>query len=106
MSRKKSNTYVNCSSFTADGMVVTGWQKLFTSEPNAVYVGDITYLPTTYDHWPYLNVWIDLFSRSVVGSKVDIHMEKSLVVDSLSQAVHKRRPGKGLIIHSDRGGLV
>lgn len=76
----------------------------FPSEPNAVYVGDITYLPTTYGQWLYLNVWIDLFSRSVVGWKVDAHMEESLVVDSLSLAVHKRSPGKGLIIHSDRGG--
>lgn len=31
-------------------------------------------------------------------------MEESLVVDSLKQAVHKRIPDKGLIIHSDRGG--
>jgi transposase InsO family protein len=76
----------------------------FPSEPNVVYVGDITYLPTTYGSWLYLNVWIDLFSRSVVGWKVDTHMEESLVVDSLKQAVHKRSPKKGLIIHSDRGG--
>ena len=59
---------------------------------------------TTYGQWLYLNVWIDLFSRSVVGWKVDTHMEESLVVDSLKQAVHKRSPDKGLIIHSDRGG--
>lgn len=76
----------------------------FPSEPNEVYVGDITYLPTTYGQWLYLNVWIDLFSRSVVGWKVDTHMEESLVVDSLKQAMYKRRPEKGLIIHSDRGG--
>lgn len=76
----------------------------FPTQPNQVYVGDITYLPTTYGQWLYLNVWIDLFSRSVVGWKVDTHMEDSLVVDSLKQAVHKRSPDKGLIIHSDRGG--
>lgn len=76
----------------------------FPSQPNQIYVGDITYLSTTYGQWLYLNVWIDLFSRSVVGWKVDTHMEESLVVDSLKQALHKRRPEKGLIIHSDRGG--
>lgn len=76
----------------------------FPSRPDEVYVGDITYLPTTYGQWLYLNVWIDLFSRSVVGWKVDIHMEEALVEDSLKQAVHKRSPVKGLIIHSDRGG--
>lgn len=76
----------------------------FPSEPNEVYVGDITYLPTTYGQWLYLNVWIDLFSRCVVGWKIDTHMEESLVVGSLKQAVHKRSPKRGLIIHSDRGG--
>ena len=76
----------------------------FPCGPNAVYVGDITYLPTTYGQWLYLNVWIDLFSRSVVGWKVDTHMEESLVVGSLKQAMHKRSPDKGLIVHPDRGG--
>ncbi len=27
---------------------------------NQVYVGDITFLPTTYGEWLYLNVWMDL----------------------------------------------
>lgn len=76
----------------------------FPSEPNEVFVGDITYLPTTYGQWLYLNVWIDLFSRTVVGWKVDTHMEESLVIDSLNHALVKRRPRKGIIIHSDRGG--
>ena len=72
--------------------------------PNRVYVGDITYLPTTYGQWLYLNVWIDLYSRLVVGWKVDDNMEDTLVIDSLNQAVHKRSPLSGLIVHSDRGG--
>jgi len=41
----------------------------FPSGPDDVYVGDITYLPTTYGQWLYLNVWIDLFSGSVVDGK-------------------------------------
>lgn len=72
--------------------------------PNRVYVGDITYLPTTYGQWLYLNVWIDLYSRYVVGWKIDTHMEESLVIESLEQALYKRTPAAGLIIHSDRGG--
>lgn len=74
------------------------------SAPNSVYVGDITYLPTTYGPWLYLNVWIDLYSRLVVGWKVDDNMEDTLAIDSLNQAVYKRRPTSGLIVHSDRGG--
>jgi putative transposase len=74
------------------------------SAPNSVYVGDITYLPTTYGQWLYLNVWIDLYSRFVVGWKVDDNMEDTLAIDSLNQAVYKRRPTPGLIVHSDRAG--
>lgn len=72
--------------------------------PNSVYVGDITYLPTTYGQWLYLNVWIDLYSRFVVGWKVDDNMEDTLAIDSLNQAVDKRTPPSGLIVHSDRAG--
>jgi hypothetical protein len=49
--------------------------------PDSVYVGDITYLPTTYGQWLYLNVWIDLFSRFVVGWKVADNMENSIAMD-------------------------
>lgn len=76
----------------------------FPAAPNRVYVGDITYLPTTYGQWLYLNVWIDLYSRYVVGWKVDTTMEDALVVHSLKQALYKRNPPSGMIVHSDRGG--
>jgi putative transposase len=76
----------------------------FPSQPDEVYVGDITYLPASNGQWFYLNVWIDLFSRRVVGWKVDTQMEENLVVDSLRQALCKRNPAAGLIVHSDRGG--
>lgn len=79
-------------------------QMGFPVAPNRVYVGDITYLPTTYGHWLYLNVWIDLYSRYVVGWKVDTNMEDALVVHSLKQALYKRSPPSGVIVHSDRGG--
>jgi len=69
-----------------------------------VYVGDITYLPTTNGEWLYLMVWMDLFSRRICGWKVEEHMEESLVIDALMQAFKKRFPAKGLITHSDRGG--
>jgi len=72
--------------------------------PNRVYVGDITYLPTTYGQWLYLNTWMDLYSRIIVGWKIDTHMQESLVIDSLQKALYKRQPAPELIVHSDRGG--
>lgn len=72
------------------------------SEPNRVYVGDITYI-WTEEGWLYLAVLIDLYSRAVVGWSMSARMKSSLVVDALEMAVKKRSPKSGLILHSDRG---
>lgn len=66
------------------------------------YVGDITYIPTR-EGWLYLAVFIDLCSRTVVGWSMDSRMKASLVNDALNMAIWKRRPDKGLLVHSDRG---
>ncbi len=76
----------------------------FPTAMGQVYVGDITYLPTTNGEWLYLMVWMDLFSRRICGWKVEEHMEDSLVIEALQQAFYKRHPAPGLIAHSDRGG--
>jgi len=70
--------------------------------PNRVWVGDITYIPTR-EGWLYLAFLADLFSRAVVGWKVSDSLDASLVVDTLAQAITRRRPPQGLIVHHDRG---
>lgn len=70
--------------------------------PNQVYVGDITYIPTQ-EGWLYLAVVLDLFSRQVVGWSMNERMKASLVNDALLMAIWKRKPGKGMISHTDRG---
>lgn len=70
--------------------------------PNQAYVGDITYIPTQ-EGWLYLAVVIDLFSRRVVGWAMEENMKASLVNKALLMALWKRKPGKGLIWHTDRG---
>ena len=75
----------------------------FTSEvPDKVWVSDITYLATR-SGWLYLTVIIDLFSRMVVGWALSSSLSHEMVVAALKRAVRKRRPGKGLVFHSDRG---
>lgn len=69
---------------------------------NRVWVGDITYV-RTWAGWLYLAVVIDLFSRRVVGWAIADHMRTELVLSALSMANTARRPGPGLIFHSDRG---
>ncbi len=71
-------------------------------EPDRVYVGDITYIPTA-EGWLYLAVLIDLCSRMVVGWAMSARMTVDLVEDALKMAIWKRRPSKGLMVHHDRG---
>jgi len=70
--------------------------------PDTVWCSDITYL-WTMEGWLYLAVVIDLYSRKVVGWAMSSSMKASLVTDALSMAYWRRKPGKGLIHHSDRG---
>lgn len=72
------------------------------SEPDRVWVSDITYI-WTIEGWLYLAVILDLFSRKVVGWSISQRINRKLVIDALGMAVWLRRPGPGLIFHSDRG---
>jgi putative transposase len=69
---------------------------------NACWAGDITYV-RTWEGWMYLATVIDLASRRVVGWAMADHMRAELVCAALEMAVGRRRPGPGLIFHSDRG---
>lgn len=72
--------------------------------PNQVWVSDITYLPLASGQWLYLAVWMDLWSRRVVGWCLADHMRDELVIIALRRALLGRQPADGLILHSDRGG--
>ena len=77
-------------------------REFTTSSPNRVWVSDITYLWSRAG-WLYLTVFLDLFSRLVVGWCVSTSLGHEMVLRALSQAIGKRRPSAGLLIHSDRG---
>jgi putative transposase len=70
--------------------------------PNQVWVGDITYLPSR-SGWLYLTVFIDLFSRLVVGWAVSTSLGHEAVLEALYRAIWRRKPPAGLMIHTDRG---
>ena len=78
--------------------------KEFPKAVNKVWVGDITYIPLAGGQWAYLAVWMDLFSRNVIGWHIDDNMEEGLILAALKKALVKRKIEDGLIIHSDRGG--
>ena len=69
---------------------------------NSYYVGDITYIATC-EGWLYLATVIDLYSRRVVGWGMEDNMKSELVNKALLMAIGKRKPGVGLVWHTDRG---
>ena len=76
-------------------------QRDFTaSSPDRVWVSDITYIATA-SGWLYLTVFIDLFSRMVVGWALSSSLSTEMVLTALQRGIRTRRPGAGLIIHSD-----
>jgi len=78
-------------------------ERNFKAEaPDRVWISDITYLATKAG-WLYLTVIIDLFSRLVVGWALSSSLSHEMVLTALKRAIQRRRPGKGLIFHSDRG---
>lgn len=70
--------------------------------PNEVWVSDITYIATD-EGWLYLATVMDLCLRRIVGWAMDKRMTRGLVIDALDMAVKDRRPGPGVLHHSDRG---
>ncbi len=74
------------------------------TRPDEVWVGDITYIPLSQGRWAYLSVWMDLYSRRIVGWKLASHMREELVIAALRKALATRNVKAGLIVHSDRGG--
>ena len=71
-------------------------------QPNKVWLADITYIPTR-EGFIYLAFILDTHSRRIVGWSMNSHMRTELVVDALEMAVWRRKPGAGLIHHTDRG---
>ena len=77
-------------------------RNFVVEKPNAVWVSDITYI-WTFEGWLYLAAVLDLFSRGVVGLAMDKTIAETLVTQAMKQAILRRNPDKGLILHSDRG---
>ncbi|MFM7548392.1 MAG: DDE-type integrase/transposase/recombinase [Cyanobacteriota bacterium] len=77
--------------------------------PTAVgrcWAGDITDIRTT-GGWRYLAVWIDLYSRRVVGWAMGATMQATLLLEALNRALgHRQIEPDQLLIHSDQGEPV
>jgi putative transposase len=71
------------------------------TEPNQLWVADITYVPT-WAGFLYLAVVLDAWSRRIVGWAFSTDLKTRLVLDALEMALACRRP-RNVIHHSDQG---
>jgi len=72
------------------------------TEPNKVWVTDITYI-RTHEGWLYLAAVLDLFSRQVIGWSMGSRMDRELALNALLMAVWRRQPKQTVMVHSDQG---
>jgi putative transposase len=77
-------------------------RNFVASQPNRLWVADITFVPTA-SGFLYLAVVLDAWSRKIVGWSMTNHLRAELVIDALEMAIGQRQPG-GVIHHSDQGG--
>jgi transposase InsO family protein len=77
-------------------------RRFAATAPNRVWLANITYIPTA-EGWLYLAIVLDMFSRRVVGWAMRDTMPQELTIAALQMAICNRRPGPGLVHHSDRG---
>lgn len=76
-----------------------------TSKPNEVWSWDISYLPTGVigQHY-YLYLYMDIFSRKIVGADVFESENGEDAADLLQRSMWKEHcVGKKLVLHSDNG---
>lgn len=59
--------------------------------------------PPTREGWPCLAIYLDLFSRKIVGWQAPFRINENLEIDALDNAVNRENPKKGLMVHTDRG---
>ena len=73
-------------------------------EPNKIWCTDFTYMkdPQTKEKC-YNCAIIDLFRREAVAALNGPEITSALAKATLDLAIQKRRPEKGLILHSDQG---
>ena len=73
---------------------------------NQVWTTDITYIKTINEGTFYLISFIDYFSKKVVAWDLFNRQTSKQVITVLKDAIQKRKPNPGIIIHSDKGSKL
>ena len=75
---------------------------MVVSRINQVWLADITYIRIR-SGFVYLAAILDAHSRRVIGYAISTGLETSLTLKALRLAIAGRKPGPGVIHHSDQG---
>ena len=75
---------------------------MVVSRINQVWLADITYIRIR-SGFVYLAAILDAHSRRVIGYAISTGLETSLTLKALRMAIAGRKPGPGVIHHSDQG---
>jgi transposase InsO family protein len=77
-------------------------KRMKLNAANQLWVADLTYIRLNRE-FVYLAVILDAWSRKVVGWALERTLASRLAVTALERALVARKPGPGLVHHSDRG---
>jgi len=77
-------------------------KKMLISHLNQVWLTDITYIRIRTG-FVYLAAILDAYSRRVIGYAISTGLDTALTLEALRMAVDGRKPGPGVIHHSDQG---
>ena len=97
--KKKCSSYKRIEANVKPNLVK---RKFNVDKENKVWTTDITYLIFNGKR-AYLSTILDLYDRKVVAYKISKYNDLNIVIDTLNEAIAKRKDVNGLIIHSDQG---
>ena len=97
--KKKNQSYKRIEANIKPNLVK--W-KFNVDKENKIWTTDITYLIFNGKR-AYLSTILDLYDRKIVTYKISKFNDLKIVIDTLNEAIAKRKDVYGLIIHSDQG---
>jgi putative transposase len=77
-------------------------KEMVINRLNQVWLSDITYIRIRTG-FVYLAAILDAYSRKVIGYAISTALDTSLTLEALKMAIDRRKPGPGIIHHSDQG---
>ena len=87
-------------------LIINLIKDLKVTKINQVWTTDITYIKTINEGTFYLISYIDYFSKKVIAWNLFSDQKTDKIISVLKDALKKRKPNPGLIVHSDKGSQM